>query len=53
MADFQEQLRRYRQQKQKREIVNSFKSKIKRFWMLGTGADTIQGKYQTTIEVKV
>ncbi|XP_023173648.2 uncharacterized protein LOC111601348 [Drosophila hydei] len=52
MADFQEQLRHYRQQKQKREILNNFKSKIKRFWMLGTGADTIQGKYQTTIEVK-
>ncbi|EDW13716.1 uncharacterized protein LOC6572103 [Drosophila mojavensis] len=52
MADFQEQLKNYRQQKQKERLLNSFKLKLKRFWMLGTGADATQGKCQTTIEVK-
>ncbi|XP_017966691.1 SAYSvFN domain-containing protein 1 [Drosophila navojoa] len=52
MADFQEQLRNYRQQKQKEALLSSFKLKLKRFLMLGTGVDPTQGKCQTTIEVK-
>lgn len=53
MADFQEQLTKYRKQKQKRELLNNFKSKIKKFWMLGTGEDQVQGKCQTSIDIKV
>ncbi|EDW58901.1 uncharacterized protein Saysd1 [Drosophila virilis] len=52
MADFQEQLIKYRKQKQKRELLNNFKSKIKKFWMLGTGEDQVQGKCQTSIDIK-
>ncbi|XP_064556881.1 uncharacterized protein Saysd1 [Drosophila montana] len=52
MADFQEQLRKYRQKKQTREILNNLKSNIKKFWMLGTGEDQLQGKCQTSIDIK-
>lgn len=47
MADFQEQLRQYRLQKKRQETVNNFKDKLRRFWMLGTGANK-----DTTIEVQ-
>jgi len=47
MADFQEQLRQYRAQKRRKETVDNFKDKLRRFWMLGTGANK-----DTTIEVQ-
>ncbi|XP_017123978.1 SAYSvFN domain-containing protein 1 isoform X1 [Drosophila elegans] len=47
MADFQEQLRQYRLQKRRKETVDNFKDKLRRFWMLGTGANK-----DTTIEVQ-
>ncbi|EDV53720.1 SAYSvFN domain-containing protein 1 [Drosophila erecta] len=47
MADFQEQLRQYRAQKKRKETVDNFKDKLRRFWMLGTGANK-----DTTIEVQ-
>ncbi|KAH8256315.1 hypothetical protein KR032_000634 [Drosophila birchii] len=47
MADFQEQLRQYRLQKRRQETVDNFKTKLRRFWMLGTGANK-----DTTIEVQ-
>ncbi|KAH8363367.1 hypothetical protein KR084_009075 [Drosophila pseudotakahashii] len=47
MADFQEQLRQYRVQKRRKETVDNFKDKLRRFWMLGTGANK-----DTTIEVQ-
>ncbi|KAH8341939.1 hypothetical protein KR059_005224 [Drosophila kikkawai] len=47
MADFQEQLRQYRLQKRRKETVDNFKTKLRRFWMLGTGANK-----DTTIEVQ-
>ncbi|EDV93870.1 GH19568 [Drosophila grimshawi] len=52
MADFQEQLRQYRQQKQRKDLLTRIKTKAKRFWMLGTGADITQGKSETTIDIK-
>ncbi|XP_034112881.1 uncharacterized protein LOC117573662 [Drosophila albomicans] len=52
MADFQEQLRQYRQQKQRRETLDKFKIKLRKFWMLGTGAETSQGRDYTSIDVK-
>ncbi|XP_034475459.1 SAYSvFN domain-containing protein 1 [Drosophila innubila] len=52
MADFQEQLRQYRQQKQRRETLDIIKIRLRKFWMLGTGAETSQGKCYTTIDVK-
>ncbi|KAH8359595.1 hypothetical protein KR093_007777 [Drosophila rubida] len=53
MADFQEQLRQYRQQKQRRETLEKFKIKLRKFWMLGTGSETSQGRDYTSIDVKL
>ncbi|KAH8417304.1 hypothetical protein KR222_008695 [Zaprionus bogoriensis] len=51
MADFQEQLKQYRQDKQRKAAINNFKLRFRKFWMWGTGADESQGKCQTTIDL--
>jgi len=54
MVDFQEQLRQYRQQKQRREILDIIKIRFRKFLMMGTGAEESKGRdYTTTIDDKV
>lgn len=50
--DFQEKLRQYRQQKQRREILDIIKLRIRKFLMMGTAAEKIPGKCYTSIDVK-
>ncbi|XP_068153451.1 SAYSvFN domain-containing protein 1 [Drosophila tropicalis] len=50
MADFQEQLRQYRLQKKRKATLDSFKARLRRFWMLGTGKGS-EDKKETTIDI--
>lgn len=51
MADFQAQLQQYRQDKKREAALSNFKLRLRKFWMLGTGANATEG--QTAIDIKV
>lgn len=53
MADFQAQLQQYRKNKQREAAFSNFKLRLRKFWMLGTGANATEGRSETAIDIKV